>query len=607
MQNIKDILKSNFGYDSFRSDQEKIIATVLSGKDALVVMPTGGGKSLCYQLPGIAMKGTALVVSPLIALMEDQVAALQENGVEAAYLNSTTDYQNRLYIEDSYIDGTLDILYMAPERLVQPETIEFLKAGKLNLIAIDEAHCVSQWGHDFRPEYRQLNIVKKVFCNIPTIALTATADPTTQLDIVEQLQLTYPDIFVCGFDRPNITYYVSERQNPKKQLESFLNDHNKECGIIYCSTRKEVDDYTAFLTDKGYYAKSYHAGMPAAKRSKTLEKFQNTDEMIIVATIAFGMGIDKPDVRFVAHMNLPKSMESYYQETGRAGRDGEPATAWMIYGMKDIILQKSFINQSESSSEFKRVSIEKLNSLLAFCETAECRRKVLLRYFGETQHKACGNCDNCLIPPDTFDATVLAQKALSNVYRTGQRFGVTHLTDVLLGKNSERIAQFRHNAISTFGIGKELTANEWKNLYRQLAVAGYCDIDIESYNAVKLNSTSFDILKNECNFWARKLPKREIKNNKAKAKSVKRSPAAITSNLSNDDKDLLSKLTELNAAIAEKHGIPKYVVFNRSTLAEMAEKRPLDDTQFLMINGVGNVKLKTYGNAFITVIKEHTS
>ncbi len=610
MKNIKDILKSTFGYDSFRSEQEHIISSIINGNDSLVVMPTGGGKSMCFQLPAIAMKGTALVVSPLIALMEDQVAALHENGVSAAYLNSTLSYDERLYIEDSYIDGSLDILYMAPERLTQPESIEFLKCGKINLLAIDEAHCVSQWGHDFRPEYRQLNIVKKAFPNIPTVALTATADPTTQQDIILQLGLVNPDIFVCGFDRPNITYNIQERDNPKKQLLDFLNEHNDESGIIYCSTRKEVEDYTDFVNEKGFYASAYHAGLPVKKRSEALEMFQRSDGMIIVATIAFGMGIDKPDVRFVAHVNLPKSMEAYYQETGRAGRDGEPATAWMIYGMKDIILQKSFITQGEGSEEFKRVSIEKLNSLLAFCETAECRRIVLLKYFGEIQHEGCNNCDNCLTPPKTFDATVLAQKALSNAYRTGERFGVTYLTDVLLGKTNERIEQFRHDQVSTFGIGKELSSSEWKNLYRQLAVAGFCEIDIEQYNSVKLNKKSYQILKKEVEFWARKMPKRKAKaeksqyniNSKAGAKNKADS---ITKNLSDGDKELLKALTDLNTELAEKHKVPKYVVFNRATLAEMAAEKPTTDEEFLNINGVGNVKLRTYGKDFMDMIKSY--
>ncbi len=603
MQDLHEVLKSNFGYDSFRDNQEQIISKIISGKDALIVMPTGGGKSLCYQLPALALAGTALVVSPLIALMEDQVTALQENGISAAYLNSTTSYQDRLHIEDSFIDGTLDILYMAPERLLQPETLLFLKSGRLNLIAIDEAHCVSQWGHDFRPEYRQLNSVRRAFSDIPAIALTATADPVTQNDIVQQLELHDAERFICGFDRPNITYSIRERQNPKKQLLGFLSQHRHESGIVYCSTRNDVDEYTAFLQDNNYNARAYHAGLSTDKRSRALTAFQNAEEMIIVATIAFGMGIDKPDVRFVAHLNLPKSMESYYQETGRAGRDGEPATAWMIYGMKDIILQKSFITQSEGSDEFKRIATQKLNSLLAFCETAQCRRQALLNYFGEKHHENCGNCDNCIQPPETYDATVLAQKALSNVYRTGSRFSITHLADVLLGKKTDRILQFRHDRVSTFGIGSDLDANDWKNLYRQLAVAGYCEIDIENYNAVKLNAASYRILKNETTFFARKISRLS----EEKATKTRKKSKITAESLNTADQKLFDKLTELNAELAAKHGVPKYVIFNRASLAEMAVNRPESPTEFLKINGVGEVKLKNYGSDFINLIRNHSS
>ena len=598
MQNLLKILKDNFGYDSFRSEQQRVITTVMAGQDSLVVMPTGGGKSLCFQLPGIALTGTALVVSPLIALMEDQVNALQENGISAAYLNSSTTCEDRLLIEDAFIAGNLDILYMAPERLVQPETIRFLKSGKINLLAIDEAHCVSQWGHDFRPEYRQLNTVRQAFVNIPTIALTATADPVTRNDIVKQLELKNPEIFVCGFDRPNISYQIGLRQNADRQLLDFLQHHNTECGIIYCSTRKEVEMRAAFLNDNGFNASPYHAGLDSGKRSRILQQFQNSEDMIVVATIAFGMGIDKPDVRFVAHLNLPKSMEAYYQETGRAGRDGEAATAWMLYGMKDIILQKSFITQSEGNDEFKRIAIEKLNSLLAFCETAECRRLVLLRYFGEIRDTGCNNCDNCLNPPETFDATILAQKALSNIYRTGQRFGITHLTAVLTGKKTERITQFRHDKLSTFGIGSEIPANEWKNLYRQLAVAGFCDISIEEYNTVKLNDKSYEILKGEKTFMARRLlRKKEIR----KTREKKTTPDKLDA----EAKILLKSLTQLNSELAEKHHVPKYIVFNNKSLSEMAQKRPMNENEFLQINGVGKIKLQTYGAAFLQLIREH--
>ncbi len=602
MCDLRQVLKTNFGYDSFRDNQEQIISSIINGRDALIVMPTGGGKSLCYQLPALTLAGTALVVSPLIALMEDQVAALQENGIAAAYLNSTTDYHDRLLIEDSFIDGTLDILYMAPERLLQPETLLFLKSGKLNLIAIDEAHCVSQWGHDFRPEYRQLNSVRRAFSNIPTIALTATADPVTQNDIVTQLELNNPERFICGFDRPNITYRIAERNNPKKQLLGFLSQHRDECGIIYCSTRNDVDEYTAFLQENGYNSQAYHAGLSTEKRSRALSAFQNSDEMIIVATIAFGMGIDKPDVRFVVHLNLPKSMESYYQETGRAGRDGEPATAWMIYGMKDIILQKSFITRSEGNDEFKRIATQKLNSLLAFCETAQCRRLALLNYFGESRNDNCGNCDNCLQPPETYDATVLAQKALSNVYRTGSRFGITHLADVLLGKKTDRILQFGHDKVSTYGIGSDLSANDWKNLYRQLAVAGYCEIDIEAFNAVKLNTASYKILKNQTTFLARKI----IRLPQEKSSSQNQKKRKITENsLDTADQKLFDRLTELNTELAAKHGVPKYVVFNRATLAEMAINKPETPTELLRINGVGEIKLKNYGSDFMNLIRSY--
>ncbi len=596
-KNPEQILHSVFGYTGFRGRQQEIIETVIRGADSLVVMPTGGGKSLCFQIPALALGSTALVISPLIALMQDQVTALQENGVRAAFLNSTLSSNQFQKVIKDLLAGELDLLYLAPERLMQEGTINLLSNLSVSLIAIDEAHCVSQWGHDFRPEYLQLNELSRLFPGIPRIALTATADPLTQRDICQRLDLSQPEIFICGFDRPNIRYLIEERDNPRKQILSFLNNHICECGIIYCSTRKETEELASFLHSKGYNCAAYHAGLKNDLRSEILARFQASEAMIVVATIAFGMGVDKPDVRFVAHMNLPRSIEAYYQETGRAGRDGNPAEAWMIYGLKDLILQQKFIDASDGSEDFKRVSREKLSALLAFCETATCRRQVLLRYFAQNTDTKCNNCDTCITPPETFDGTIHAQKALSNIYRTGESFGVSHLVDVLLGRDNDKIRKFRHEKVSTYGIGTELDEQQWKTLYRQLAAAGFCYIDAERFNAVRLNQKSYKILRNETTFHTRRLRKLTRKNTNKSSNATEG-----TEQLNPEDSRLFQKLRALRKSLSEEHNIAPYMIFHDSTLREMSIKRPGNNRQLLEINGVGDTKAKRYGQQFLELV-----
>jgi ATP-dependent DNA helicase RecQ len=596
MERARAILRQIYGYGGFRAYQEPVIDAVLDGRDCLVLMPTGGGKSLCYQIPSLIRSGTGIIVSPLIALMEDQVHALQELGISAAFLNSTLDPAEQSAVIERLRHGDLDLLYIAPERLLQPRTREMLETVSIALFAIDEAHCVSQWGHDFREEYLQLDVLGSRFPGVPRIALTATADPRTRGEIVARLALKDPACFVAGFDRPNITYNVAPKAtNPRAQLGRFLAQRRQQSGIVYCMSRKKTEDTAAWLNDQGYDALPYHAGLPAVTRQQHQARFLREDAVIMVATIAFGMGIDKPDVRFVAHVDLPKSMEAYYQETGRAGRDGEPATAWMVYGLQDVVRLHQMVEQSTSGDARKRTERDKINALLAWCETTSCRRRSLLAYFGDAYPEPCNNCDVCLQPPTTWDATESAQKLLSCVYRTGQRFGVMHVLDVLLGNDTDKVRQHRHRSLSTFGIGTELTLQQWRSLVRQLLVQGLLLSDPARFGALVLTAKSRALLRGTERF--------RLREDLAEARPSKR-PAAAPSPIDDEDlgpleQELWESLRELRRELAAEHSVPPYVIFHDRTLKEMVLRRPTSAAELLQINGVGEAKLERYGAAFL--------
>jgi ATP-dependent DNA helicase RecQ len=594
------LLNSVFGHPAFRGAQEDIVAHVARGGDALVLMPTGGGKSLCYQLPALLREGTALVVSPLIALMQDQVAALKQLGVRAAFLNSTLEQEEVHVVERSLREGKLDLLYVAPERLVMQRMLDLLERSRIALFAIDEAHCVSQWGHDFRPEYLQLSLLHERFPRIPRIALTATADPQTRDEIVRRLALEDARIFISSFDRPNIRYTIVDKQDARAQLARFIADeHPGEAGIVYCLSRKKVDETAAFLVREGVRALAYHAGMDTASRTAHQARFQAEDGIVIVATIAFGMGIDKPDVRFVAHLDLPKSMEGYYQETGRAGRDGAPADAWMAYGLGDVVQQRRMIDQSEGSEEYKRVSATKLDALLGLCETAGCRRVRLLGYFGERYLNgalACGNCDTCLEPPQTWDATEAARKALSAIYRTGQRFGAVHLIDVLRGKAGPRISQWGHDTLTVFGIGADIDEAAWRDIFRQLVALGYASPDHEAYGALKLTESSRAVLKGETSVEMRRS---RPKGSRARKTRVNADSAV----LADSDESLLEKLRAWRSAQAREQGVPPYVIFHDRTLVEIAALKPSDVDALAAVGGIGEKKLERYGQALLAIVQ----
>ena len=594
----EQVLHEVFGYESFRPLQGDIIREVVSGRDALVLMPTGGGKSLCYQVPALVRPGTAVVVSPLIALMQDQVAALEELGVKAAFLNSTMDMDQARATEYALETGELDLLYCAPERLIQPRTIQLLHNASISLFAIDEAHCVSQWGHDFRSDYLQLSLLAEEFPSVPRIALTATADERTRKEIAERLSLTEARHFVSGFDRPNIQYRIAPKTNANKQLLDFIKaEHDGECGIVYCMSRNKVDATARMLADKGYTALPYHAGLAPEVRARHQERFLREDGVIIVATIAFGMGIDKPDVRFVAHLDLPKSLEAYYQETGRAGRDGKPSTAWMVYGLQDVIKLRQMLEASQGNDHFKRVERQKLDAMLGLCEVTQCRREVLLRYFGDTLEKPCGNCDTCLNPPETWDGTVAVQKALSCVFRTGQRFGVTYLIDVLRGSENERILQAGHQAVSTYGIGTELSANEWKSVFRQLVANGYLRADPEGYGALQLTEECRPLLKGQQPVELRKDP--VVKKTSSRA-TGSRSGAAIREQVT--DQAGWDALRACRKELADKQGVPPYVIFHDATLFDMLERKPQSLEEMAEVSGVGAAKLEKYGAIFLETL-----
>ena len=594
LNDARQILQSVFGYEAFRNHQEGVISHVLSGGDALVLMPTGGGKSLCFQIPALVMAGTAVVVSPLIALMQDQVMALRQNGVRAAYLNSSLTPMDAAAVEEQFLRNELDLLYVAPERLLMPRMLELMERTALSLFAIDEAHCVSQWGHDFRPEYIKLSLLHERFPNTPRIALTATADGRTRQEIITRLGLDGARVFNSGFDRPNIRYRISENQGSAREqlLRFILNEHPGEAGIVYCLSRKRVDEIAQWLTTKGLRALPYHAGMSGEERQRHQEIFLRQEGVIIVATIAFGMGIDKPDVRFVAHLNLPKSIEAYYQETGRAGRDGLPADAWMAYGLQDVITLRQMQESSTADESFKRVERHKLDAMLGFCELASCRRQSLLRYFDDNLPEPCGNCDNCLSPPQVWDATQAAQKALSCAHRTGQRFGVNYLVDVLLGAKNERILQFGHDRVSTFGIGTELNATEWRTLYRQLISCGFLRVDVEGHGSVQLTEDARPVLRGEQTLTLRKVIK--------KAKPERRK-AGYTVNTGNSG--LWNALREHRHQLAKQQGVAPYMIFHDATLAEMVAREPQNLSQLALISGVGQRKLEAYGESFVEVIR----
>ena len=590
----RQILNDVFGYSEFRGEQEAIIDAAMGGRDVLVLMPTGGGKSLCYQIPAMLREGTGLVVSPLIALMQDQVAALEELGIEAAFLNSTQAWEEQQAVMDRLRRGEIQLLYVAPERLATGGTRALLRDIPISLIAIDEAHCVSQWGHDFRHEYLSLGELGRLFPGVPRMAVTATATARTREEIVERLEFDDPDIFISPFDRPNISYAVHAKTDPKSQLQKFLQAHRNEAGIVYCLSRKKTENTAEWLNQQGFNALPYHAGLDPETRAENQRRFLVEDGLIIVATIAFGMGIDKPDVRFVAHLDLPKSMESYYQETGRAGRDGDPADAWMVYGLQDVVRLRQMLDESEADEEYKRYEGYKLDALLGWCEGTGCRRRPLLEYFGDTLAEDCGNCDGCLMPAKTWDGTEAAQKLLSAVYRTGQRFGAAHISDVLLGKTTDKIIQNGHNQLSVYGIGEEHTVKTWRSVVRQLIAAGHLRADAERFGALVLTESSRGVLRGETPLQFREDPK-------APAKAARRSAAKHA--IADEDQALWEALRAYRQAFADEHGVPPYVIFHDRTLHEFLQQRPQSEADMLAINGVGQTKLERFGAGFLDVLR----
>ena len=598
------ILNRIFGYPSFRGQQEAVITNALAGRDALVLMPTGGGKSLCYQIPALLRNGLTVVVSPLIALMQNQVEALLQLGVRAAYLNSTLGWEEAKQIETDAADGQLDLLYVAPERLTSERTLNLLDRAQLALFAIDEAHCVSQWGHDFRPEYLKLSVLHERYPSVPRMALTATADTTTRQEILERLALTGSRVFITSFDRPNIQYNVVEKNRAKDQLLRFIESrHAGESGIVYCLSRRRVEATATWLRAHGLSARAYHAGLPDDCRAENLQWFLRADDAVMVATIAFGMGIDKSNVRFVAHLDLPKSIEAYYQETGRAGRDGLPATAWMTFGLADVIAVRQLVASSDADAARKRLEMHKLDALLGYCEVTTCRRAVLLGYFDDAPSQPCGNCDLCLEPVVTWDGTTAAQKALSCIYRTGQRFGVGHVVDVLLGKSNERIRRLGHDQLSTYGIGKELDTRGWRSVFRQLIARGLVQVDREGYGTFQLTPGARPILRGEEVVQLRHDPKVALA---ATASRKRETSAGLVVALRSEDERLFQALRAHRRSLAESQAVPPYVIFHDSTIREMAVSRPDTLASMSAISGVGEKKLARYGASFLDVITTHS-
>ncbi|CAK0775447.1 ATP-dependent DNA helicase RecQ [Gammaproteobacteria bacterium] len=603
-----NVLRRVFGYNAFRGQQAAIIDHLLTGGDALVLMPTGGGKSLCYQIPAMIRPGVGVVVSPLIALMHDQVQALRQWGVKAVYLNSSLSSDQARQVENRLLAGDLDLIYVAPERLLTERFLGLL--ARLQpapaFFAIDEAHCVSQWGHDFRPEYVQLAVLHERFPKIPRIALTATADGPTRREIIARLKLEEAQQFIGGFDRPNLRYRVVPKENGRRQLVEFVEqEHQGEAGIVYCLSRKKVDETAAYLQTRGWEALPYHAGMTAAARTTNQDRFLREEGVVMVATIAFGMGIDKPNVRFVAHLDLPKSLEAYYQETGRAGRDGLPADAWLAYGLGDVVLLRRILAESEADEEHKRVEQHKLEAMLGYCETTVCRRRVLLTYFGEERDGSCGNCDTCLEPVRTWDGTVAAQKALSCVYRTGNRFGAAHLVDVLRGRDTERVLRFGHNRVSTYGIGKDLEEGQWRSIYRQLVATGLLAVDVEGHGGLQLTPASRPVLRGEVPVRLRVDPQsRRSVADMGMASGTTPNRAVRTFN-NPADQALWDALKTRRRELADEQGVPAYVIFHDTTLLAMLEQRPVNLTEMATLFGVGARKLESYGHAFLDVLDAH--
>src|SRR5579871_5741088 len=596
-QNAQTILQSVFGYQNFRGQQANIIDTLTNGENALVLMSTGAGKSLCYQVPALLRPGTGVVISPLIALMHNQVTALTQLGIRASFLNSTLSYSPVKDVEDPLIHGHLDLLYVAPERLMMPTFLNLLENCSIALFAIDEAHCVSQWGHDFRPEYLELSVLATRFSQVPRIALTATADQLTRLEIIERLSLKDARIFVSGFDRPNIRYRIVEKNNPRKQLLSFIqNEHPQDCGIVYCLSRRRVDEVCSWLTNASIEAMPYHAGMSKHERERNQSRFLHEEGIVMVATIAFGMGIDKPNVRFVAHVDMPKSIEAYYQETGRAGRDGLFSEAWLAYGLQDVIIHKQMTEGSQANGDIKRREQRKLDALLGLCETTTCRRQTLLHYFGETLEENCGNCDTCLNPVITFDGTKAAQMALSCAYRTRQLFGVAHLIDVLLGKETDKVKKFGHHRLTVFGIGVEFSAHQWRSIFRQLIAMRILRVEMEDFGALKLVPESAAVLRGEKTLHLRKVTESLPKHKKI-------SPP-VQKSLRPVDNSLFNALKALRLRLAKDNGVPPYVIFHDRTLLEMAEHRPERLEDMRKLHGVGEQKLAKFGHTFLEAVDQ---
>ncbi|MBD5802937.1 ATP-dependent DNA helicase RecQ [Azoarcus sp. Aa7] len=591
------ILEHVFGYTAFRGEQQAVVEHVTAGGDALVLMPTGGGKSLCYQVPALLRPGTAVVVSPLIALMQDQVSALQEAGVAAAYLNSSQAADESVTVERELVGGRLDLLYVAPERLLTGRLLATLdrlhEAGRIALFAIDEAHCVSQWGHDFRPEYLQLSVLSERYPGVPRIALTATADAETREEIAQRLGLATARRFISSFDRPNIRYRMVDKDNPRNQLLAFIrDDHAGDAGIVYCLSRRKVEETAAWLEEQGVRALAYHAGMPQDVRAANQSRFLREDGLVMCATIAFGMGIDKPDVRFVAHLDLPRSIEGYYQETGRAGRDGLASQAWMAWGAQDIVQQRRMIDESEGNEDFKRRARARLDALVGLVETTGCRRQHLLAHFGETG-APCGNCDNCLEPPSTWDATDAARKALSGVFRTGQRFGAGHVIDVLRGELTDKVRDWEHDKVSTFGIGADVEEKTWRTLFRQLVARGLLAVDHDRHNALTLTDLARPLLRGEAEFALRIAPEK---------RRTKRMRSTRMEILDGVPLTLFDRLRAWRAATARERNVPAYVIFHDATLREIALARPASVEELARISGIGDRKLEAYGTAIITEI-----
>ena len=595
------VLETVFGYPAFRGQQGEIVEHVASGGDALVLMPTGGGKSLCYQIPALLRDGVGVVISPLIALMQDQVDALEEVGVRAAFLNSTQTFEETLRIERLVRSGEIDLVYVAPERLMTPRCLELFEASRISLFAIDEAHCVSQWGHDFRPEYIRLSILHERFPSVPRIALTATADQQTRAEIAHRLQLEDARQFVSSFDRPNIRYSIVEKTTGRKQLIDFItSEHPQDSGIVYCLSRKKVEETADFLNEHGVRAMAYHAGMEHTVRASNQARFLREENIVMVATIAFGMGIDKPDVRFVCHLDLPKSIEGYYQETGRAGRDGQPASAWMAYGLQDVVLQRRMIDESEADETFKRVLSMKLDAMLGLCETLSCRRMRLLDYFGE-RSGPCGNCDTCLVPPVSFDGSVPVQKLLSTIYRVDQRFAGGHVIDVLRGAQTERISQWHHDKLTVYGVGADRSEQEWRAILRQAIALGLVTVDHDAFSSLKLTDAARPVLKGEQKVQLRQYQKPV----KAKRPSTSRSSYEETE-LSRDEQAIFDRLRSWRMGTAREHGVPAYVVFQDATLREIAKVKPGSIEQLRGVSGVGEKKLVSYGDEIVAIINEMT-